>query len=53
MVPLSFLQARGGHHPLLSQLPDESFSKPGLSIGTMESPEIPPAQEKHGLTNTF
>ena len=27
--------------PLLSQTPDESLSKPGLSIGTMESPSLP------------
>ena len=41
MVPLSFLQAKMGKHPILFQAPDESLSMPGLSIGTMESSEIP------------
>ena len=44
MVPLSFVQCKRGKHPLLSQ-PPENLSKPGLSIGTIESPEIPPAKK--------
>ena len=38
---LSFLQAIGAN-TILSQSSDKRFSKPGLIIGTMESPEIPP-----------
>ena len=35
-----------------SQPPDESLSKPGLSMRTMESPEIPQSLENDRLTNT-